>query len=122
MIDASGDLDVAARAGEDFELAGANDNPVQSLTTIFYIANVDNQKAFSLTQVERTRIMQKAGKSGNYKLTRIGGSIHPTPSLGFGACQFDQSTQRGRHGPAGSDRCRDRGAQAGPGVHAVLKE
>lgn len=83
VIDASGDLDIAASAGEDFELAGENNNPVQSLTTVFYMANVDNKKAFSLTQEERTQIMQKASESGKYKLTRIGGSIHPTPNPGF---------------------------------------
>jgi len=83
FIDASGDLDIAARAGENYELAGENESPVQSLTTVFYMANVDNEKAFSLSQEERTRIMQKAKESGKYKLTRIGGSIHPTPNTGF---------------------------------------
>ena len=83
VIDASGDMDVAARAGEDYELAGANNSQVQSLTTVFYMANVDNEKAFSISQQERTRIMHQASESGKYKLTRIGGSIHPTPKPGF---------------------------------------
>jgi len=83
VIDASGDLDIGAKAGEDFELAGKNDSPVQSLTTVFYMANVNNEKAFSLSQGERTRIMQQAHESGKYRLTRIGGSIHPTPNPGF---------------------------------------
>ena len=83
VIDASGDLDVAASAGEDYELAGESGRPVQSLTTIFYMANVDNQRAFSISQEERARIMQAAAESGKYDLTRIGGSIHPTPHPGF---------------------------------------
>jgi hypothetical protein len=83
VIDASGDLDIGAQAGEDYELAGEHDNPVQSLTLIFYMANVDNEKAFSISQEERTRIMQQAHESGKYQLTRIGGSIHPTPHPGF---------------------------------------
>lgn len=83
VIDASGDLDIAAGAGEDYELAGENGSPIQSLTTVFYMANVDNEKAFSLSQEECTRIMQNANESGKYKLTRIGGSIHPTPNPGF---------------------------------------
>ena len=83
IIDATGDLDVAASAGEDYELAGKGGNPVQSLTTVFYMANVDNAKAFSLSQADRTRIMQEAHNSGRYALTRIGGSIHPTPYPGF---------------------------------------
>ncbi len=83
VIDASGDLDIAVKAGEDYELAGEHQTPIQSLTTIFYMANVDNDKAFSLSQEERTRIMQQAYESGKYKLTRIGGSIHPTPNPGL---------------------------------------
>lgn len=83
VIDTTGDLDVAASAGEEYELAGKDGRPVQSLTTIFYMANVDNQKAFSLSQAERTKIMQAASESGKYRLTRIGGSIHPTPHSGF---------------------------------------
>jgi hypothetical protein len=83
VIDASGDLDIGAKAGEDYELAGEHDSPVQSLTTIFYMANVDNEKAFSISQEERTLIMQQAHESGKYQLTRIGGSIHPTPHPGF---------------------------------------
>ncbi len=83
VIDATGDLDVAASAGEDYELAGVSGKPVQSLTTIFYMANVDNERAFSISQEERTRIMQSAAESGKYALTRIGGSIHPTPHPGY---------------------------------------
>ncbi len=83
ILDATGDLDVAAAAGEEYEVAGQNGRPVQSLTTIFYMANVDNNRAFSLSQAERTRIMQEASQSGKYDLTRIGGSIHPTPHAGY---------------------------------------
>lgn len=83
FIDATGDADLAARAGAAFELAGAEGREVQSLSTIFYMGNVDNERAFSLTQEERTQIMQDAEASGKYRLTRIGGSIHPTPHDGF---------------------------------------
>ncbi len=83
IIDATGDLDIAAYAGEEYELAGTNGNPVQSLTTVFYMANVDDKKAFSLSQADRTKIMQDANESGKYHLTRIGGSIHSTPHSGF---------------------------------------
>jgi hypothetical protein len=83
VIDASGDADIAARAGAAFELAGGDDLPVQSLSTIFYMGNVDNERAFSLSQRERTELMAHSEASGKYKLTRIGGSIHPTPHPGF---------------------------------------
>jgi hypothetical protein len=83
IIDATGDLDIATSAGEEYELAGKNGNPVQSLTMVFYMANVDNKKAFSLSQADRAKIMQEASESGKYHLTRIGGSIHPTPHPGY---------------------------------------
>ena len=83
IIDATGDLDLAAAAGEEYEVAGQNGTPVQSLTTIFNMANVDNNRAFSLSQAARTKIMQEAYQSGKYDLTRIGGSIHPTPHAGY---------------------------------------
>ena len=83
VVDASGDLDIAARAGEDYELAGIDGNPVQSLTAVFYMANVDNKKTFSLSQEDLTKIMREANESGKYNLTRIGGSIHPTPHPGY---------------------------------------
>jgi hypothetical protein len=83
FIDATGDADIAARAGAPHELAGTEGREVQSLSTIFYMGSVDNDRAFSLTQAERTILMKEAEASGNYHLTRIGGSIHPTPHPGF---------------------------------------
>lgn len=83
VIDTTGDADIAARAGAPFELAGSNGLPVQSLSTIFYMGNVDIDQAFSLTQAERTQIMKQAAENKAYALTRIGGSIHPTPHPGF---------------------------------------
>jgi hypothetical protein len=83
IVDTTGDADIAARAGAPFELAGSGGLPVQSLSTIFFMGNVDTDRAFALTQAERTQIMKEAAESGRYKLTRIGGSIHPTPHPGF---------------------------------------
>jgi hypothetical protein len=83
VIDASGDGDVAARVGVPFELAGTEGRPVQSLTTIFYMANVDGDRALSVSHTEFTDRMREAAKSGRYRLTRIGGSIHRTPHAGL---------------------------------------
>ncbi len=83
FIDTTGDGDIAARAGAPFELSGSGDIPVQSLSTIFFMGNVDNEVAFGLSQEERTQLMVDAQASGEYKLTRIGGSIHPTPHDGL---------------------------------------
>lgn len=83
VIDTTGDADIAARAGAPFELAGSEDRPVQSLSTIFYMGNVDVERAFAISQAERTELMQRAFERGDYRLHRIGGSIHPTPHPGF---------------------------------------
>jgi glycine/D-amino acid oxidase-like deaminating enzyme len=83
VIDATGDADIAALAGAPFELAGVEGRPVQSLSTIFFIGNVDNERAFGYPQSMRTKIMDEAAASGKYNLTRVGGSIHPTPYPGF---------------------------------------
>jgi hypothetical protein len=83
VLDTSGDADIAALAGASYELAGSGDLPVQSLSTIFFMGNVNNEVAFSLSQEKRTKLMADAQASGAYQLTRIGGSIHPTPHRGF---------------------------------------
>src|SRR5690606_14500382 len=83
VIDCSGDLDIGVLAGEDYEHAGKDGMPVQSLTAVFYMAHVDNDRAFSLSQEERTKLMRDAHASRRYNLTRIGGSIHPTPHKGL---------------------------------------
>lgn len=83
IIDGTGDADVAARAGAPYELAGSGDRPVQSMTTIFYLGGVDSERAFAMTQKERTRRMEEAVVRGEYELTRIGGSFHPTLYPGY---------------------------------------
>ncbi len=83
IVDASGDADVAARAGAPFELAGSEGRPVQSLSMIFFMGNVDTARAFAVPQAERTRVMKQAVESGRYRLTRVGGSIHATPHPGL---------------------------------------
>lgn len=83
IIDTTGDADIAAKAGAPFELAGTEGRPVQSLSMIFFMGNVDTERAFSISQAERTQIMDDTVAGGKYKLNRIGGSIHNTPHPGF---------------------------------------
>ena len=78
VVDATGDADVAARAGVPFERAGEID-PAQTLTTTFKIANVDVQKAKTLTRAHFVERMKAAADSGAYDLPRREGSVHITP-------------------------------------------
>ena len=63
VVDASGDADVAARAGAPFERAGEI-NPAQTLTTTFKIANVDVAKTKTLTRALFVERLKAAAESG----------------------------------------------------------
>ena len=76
IIDASGDADVAASSGVPFE--SARDQPVQSLTTTFRLANVDTDRA-----VGKQRLHELMGEAAaEYDLPRREGSVHITPLAG----------------------------------------
>ncbi|WP_425148643.1 FAD-dependent oxidoreductase [Deinococcus sp.] len=79
VIDASGDADVAARAGADFEDAGAL-GQAQSLTTTFQVINVDVERATALPKQELWALMEQHGDA--YGLPRREGSAHITPLAG----------------------------------------
>jgi glycine/D-amino acid oxidase-like deaminating enzyme len=79
VVDASGDADVCALAGAPYEPPGED---VQSLSTVFRVANVDVERAESVPKDELWRQMREARDSGGYALTRIEGSIHRTPQEG----------------------------------------
>ena len=79
VVDCSGDADVCALAGAPFEGPG---DDVQSLSTVFRMANVDVARAESLPKNELWSLMRAARDSGHYALTRIEGSVHRTPHDG----------------------------------------
>jgi hypothetical protein len=79
VVDASGDADVCALAGAPFEAPG---DDVQSLSTVFRVANVDVARAEAVPKQELWALMREARDSGRYALTRIEGSIHRTPHEG----------------------------------------
>ncbi len=82
VVDASGDADVAALAGakcEDFGTTGR----VQSLSTLFRLANVDVERAAEIKKAELWALMREAAASGNYVLPRLEGSWHRTPFPGI---------------------------------------
>lgn len=80
IVDASGDADVAARAGAPFEDAGAL-GIAQSLTTTFKVINVDVATATAFPKKELWALMEGASHEG-YRLPRKEGSSHITPLYG----------------------------------------
>jgi glycine/D-amino acid oxidase-like deaminating enzyme len=80
VVDASGDADVCALAGAPFEPPGEG---VQSLSTVFRMANVDVARAEAVPKQELWKRMREARDSGRYALTRIEGSVHRTPHPGM---------------------------------------
>ncbi len=79
VIDASGDADICALSGAPFEAPG---DAVQSLSTVFRMANVDVARAEAIPKQELWDRMRGARDSGRYALTRIEGSVHRTPHEG----------------------------------------
>lgn len=81
VIDASGDADVVHLAGAPYERPGES-GPVQSLSTVFRMANVDVDRARAVPKEELWRLMREASQSGRYELPRLEGSAHRTPLEG----------------------------------------
>ena len=81
ILDASGDADVCAMAGVAYEDARSTPN-LQSLSTIFRVANVDMERAAQLPKQELWAMMRRAAESGDFRLPRLEGSWHRTPHPG----------------------------------------
>ncbi|HKW69711.1 MAG TPA: FAD-dependent oxidoreductase [Candidatus Dormibacteraeota bacterium] len=81
LVDASGDADVCAMAGVAYDDAKSTPN-LQSVSTIFRVANVNVEKASALPKAELWAMMRRGAESGEYTLPRLEGSWHRTPHLG----------------------------------------
>lgn len=81
VVDASGDGDVAFRAGGVFE--DWRSVQVQSLTTTFRIGNVNIERAREVDKQQLWDLMAKAASSKEYHLPRVEGSVHITPYKGI---------------------------------------
>ncbi|HEV3101842.1 MAG TPA: FAD-dependent oxidoreductase, partial [Candidatus Dormibacteraeota bacterium] len=81
VVDASGDADLCAMAGVPYDDARSTPN-LQSMSTIFRVANVDVDRAASLPKTELWALMRKAAEGGGYRLPRLEGSWHRTPYTG----------------------------------------
>jgi glycine/D-amino acid oxidase-like deaminating enzyme len=82
VIDASGDADLAAMAGVGYEDFGTTGR-VQSLSTLFRLANVDVERAARTKKAKLWALMREAAASGQYQLPRLEGSWHRTPFAGI---------------------------------------
>lgn len=80
FVDATGDADIAARAGAQFDLRRPEE--LQSLTTIFFLAGVDIDIARRTKHAELVAKMKEAVRSGRFRLPREDGSWHATPNPG----------------------------------------
>jgi hypothetical protein len=78
FVDASGDADLCAFAGFEYETAGDLD-PAQTLTTTFRMANVDLARRRAIPRAAFHELMAEAAASGDYDLPRREGSDHVTP-------------------------------------------
>lgn len=81
VVDASGDADLCAMAGVHYEDAKTTPQ-LQSLSTIFRLANVDVERATQLPKAELWSMMREAAESAEYHLPRLEGSWHKTPYPG----------------------------------------
>jgi glycine/D-amino acid oxidase-like deaminating enzyme len=79
VVDASGDADVAHLTGAPYEAPG---DDVQSLSTVFRMANVDTDRAQAVPKEQLWELMRAADASGRYRLPRLEGSVHRTPQPG----------------------------------------
>jgi glycine/D-amino acid oxidase-like deaminating enzyme len=81
VVDASGDADLCAMAGVPYDDARSTPS-LQSLSTIFRVANVDLKRAAKVPKAELWALMGKAAEGGRYRLPRLEGSWHRTPHPG----------------------------------------
>ncbi len=78
IVDCSGDADLVAMAGGAYEDLSST-GKVQSLSTLFRLANVDVEVATRTKKPELWALMRDAAGSGEYLLPRLEGSWHRTP-------------------------------------------
>jgi glycine/D-amino acid oxidase-like deaminating enzyme len=81
FVDASGDADLCAMAGVPHD-APSDGHTIQSLSTLFTVANVDIERARAVPKQELWALMADAAASGEYRLPRVEGSWHRTPHEG----------------------------------------
>jgi len=106
IVDASGDADLCAMAGVAYEDSRSTPN-LQSLSTIFRVANVDIDKAAALPKTELWAMMRVPATTPRRFV-----ASHPASGRHHRA--HDAHSKCGRHRSAAADSSRDRRAAPGP--------
>ena len=91
-----------AMAGAGYDDANTTPEGVQSLSTLFKLANVDVERATAVPKAELWALMREAVEGGQYRLPRVEGSWHRTPFAGRRHDPHDADPQRRRDGPGRS--------------------
>jgi hypothetical protein len=78
VIDASGDGDVSAHAGAPFE-KGDDNGDLQAPTMVFYMGDVDIERAMRVPESEIRRKLMEVTAAGEFSFPRYSGSFSPTP-------------------------------------------
>lgn len=78
VIDASGDADVAAAAGAPWVIG----DDLQAPTYVFYMGNVDIDKAMAIPEPDLKGLLADAMARGEFVFPRVSGSYSPSPKPG----------------------------------------
>jgi hypothetical protein len=81
VIDASGDGDVAAKAGAPWEKGDAQ-GQLQAPTYVFYMGGVDVDRAMAISEPEIKECQKAAMDRGEFSFPRVSGSYSPAPKPG----------------------------------------
>jgi hypothetical protein len=121
VVDASGDADLCAMAGVRYEDIRSTPN-LQSLSTIFRVANVDVKRAASLPKAELWAKMREASESGKYRLPRLEGSWHRTPHPGVVTVHMTRVPNVDATDPAALTRAEVEGRRQVQEYHRFLRD
>jgi hypothetical protein len=121
IVDASGDADLAAMAGVRYDDASTTEN-VQSLSTLFKVANVDVGRASALPKAELWARMREAAAGGAYRLPRIEGSWHRTPYPGVALIHMTRIPNVDATDPAALTRAEVEGRRQVQEYHRFLRD
>lgn len=94
VIDATGDGDIAARAGVPFRLG--EKGFMQFPSTMFRMENVNQEKAKHVTFAELRQQIKAANETGKFRLPREDGLFFFTPRKGEVVCNVTTVSREGR--------------------------